>query len=231
MENATQNSKKVVPFGGRLRVFATNPESHFQNGFQEIFETRMKGLPIINKKLQVKALEFRRWGNDWIGAIVTPWSVMIIWACGSREGWAKTKAGDSVEIELPAGDFAFLTAIDPILGEYRQLSLMSPVPPLEDQAAAELFAQVALKTILTIPEDERDQFMEENEGTPLTPPSGNGKVIPIKAVAAKPKPATGAGSHPKAQQDQATVLMQADRKAPPAKPVTRRDFFKRYTGI
>lgn len=51
----------------RLRVFANSPAPHFESGFGRIAETRMKGLPILNPRIRVKADNFRRWGNDWIG--------------------------------------------------------------------------------------------------------------------------------------------------------------------
>ncbi len=212
-----ERTQSTVPFEGRLRVFNTSPQQHFEEGFCQIYETRMKGLPIVNKRLNVNAGGFRRWGNDWIGRVVTPWSVLIIWACGNRDAWVKTKAGAEVTLELPAGEFGFLTAVDPILGEYRMLSLLSPMDQVEDQAAAELFADVALKTLLTVPEDERADFMEDDDPEMTGP--GTGKVIPIKAKGAAPKPA------------QATVEPQVDRRpGVKEKRVTRRDFFKRFAG-
>ena len=205
--------KRLVPLDGRLRVFSTSPRKHFAEGFREIYETRMKSLPIVNKRLSVYATEFRRWGEDWIGAVATPWSMMIILACGNRNAWPSKKAGDLVEVELPAGEYEFLSALDPVLGEYRMLSLMSPVDRIEDQAAAEAFADAAIKAILTVPEEDRAELEAEEEGTPLPPlkaPSGNGKVIPIKAEGAKSAPGVAAPDVPE-------------------KPVNRRDFFTRYT--
>ena len=56
-----------------------------------------------------------------------------------------------------------------------------------NQAAAEAVAEIALRTILTVPEDEKfgTNYDTEEEGTPippLTPPVAGRKVIPIRAV-------------------------------------------------
>ena len=121
----------------RLRVFANSPAPHFESGFGRIAETRMKGLPILNPRIRVKADNFRRWGNDWIGTVTTPWAVIVVYACGCRESWVDVPAGEVRTLELPAGDFPFLGCRDDLLGDYLMLSLVSPVTEFEDQAAAE----------------------------------------------------------------------------------------------
>lgn len=171
----------------RLRVFANSPAPHFESGFGRIAETRMKGLPILNPRIRVKADNFRRWGNDWIGTVTTPWAVIVVYACGCRESWVDVPAGEVRTLELPAGDFPFLGYRDDLLGDYLMLSLVSPVTEFEDQAAAEAVAEIALRTILTVPEDEKfgTNYDTEEEGTPippLTPPVAGRKVIPIRAV-------------------------------------------------
>ena len=71
----------------RLRVFTQSPAEFFDEGLRQIEKTRMAGLPILNPKLVVRSAGWRRWGNDWIGVVTTPWAVLGIYACGSREGW------------------------------------------------------------------------------------------------------------------------------------------------
>ena len=76
----------------RLRVFANSPAAHFEAGFREIAQTRMKGLPILNPRVSVRAENFRRWGNDWIGTVTTPWAIIVVYACGCRESWVDVRA-------------------------------------------------------------------------------------------------------------------------------------------
>lgn len=195
---------------GRLRVFEQSPAEHFESGFRTIHETRMKGLPILNPRLSVKADNFRRWGNDWIGTVVTPWSILIVLACGTRGGWESIPAGATRTVELPGGDFPFLGCLDPILGEYQMLGLMSPLHEIEDQATAEAIAQIALTEMLTVPDSEKMDI--EEQGIPLRPlvsPVEGQKAIPIKAVP------TGS-------------LAQEEKKE--SKPMSRRAFFRRMSG-
>lgn len=210
MAETTARRSAIPPLSGRLRVFDASPAAHFEAGFREIAETRMKGLPILNPRISVRADNFRRWGNDWIGTVVTPWSIMAVYACGNRESWKHAKASETEIIELPAGDFPFLGVIDPILGEYKMLGLMSPIQELEDQATAEAVARIALETMLTVPESEKKDIEETRP--PLTPPSGSGRVIPIRPAAP----------------GEAAADKESGRPAAKAKPLSRRDFFRRY---
>ena len=59
----------------RLRVFTQSPAEFFDEGLRQIEKTRMAGLPILNPKLVVRSAGWRRWGNDWIGVVTTPWAV------------------------------------------------------------------------------------------------------------------------------------------------------------
>lgn len=159
--------------------FAESPAGFFEEGMRRIARERMAGLPIVNPKIDVRAVDFRRWGNDWIGVMVTPWSIAAVYVCGVAESWVDVPVGKVRLIELPAGDFPFISVEDPILGRFLSLPLKSPVLDMADQETADEFARVALKTMLTtssIPEDDED-------ATAWAPPAADGalrRVIPIK---------------------------------------------------
>lgn len=159
--------------------FAESPAGFFEEGRRRIARERMAGLPIVNPKIDVRAVDFRRWGNDWIGVMVTPWSIAAVYVCGVAESWVDVPVGKVRLIELPAGDFPFISVEDPILGRFLSLPLKSPVLDMADQETADEFARVALKTMLTtssIPEDDED-------ATAWAPPAADGalrRVIPIK---------------------------------------------------
>lgn len=69
---------------GRLRVFQQDPAPFYEAGFREILATRMRGLPILNPRMNVKVLPFKRIGPHWFGVAVTPWSVQAVLACGDQ---------------------------------------------------------------------------------------------------------------------------------------------------
>lgn len=196
----------------RLRVHSLNPSSFFEAGFRHAAETRMKGLPVLNPKVAVRAHGFRRWGNDWIGAMTTPWAIFCVFACGCRETWPETRrAGSTFVVELPAGDFTFTTVEDEVLGAYGMLSLKSPVNDVGDGETADMIAQMALDMMLTadrIPEDDED-------AVPLIPPNADGelrRVIPIRIA-------------PPKNVDETPVL--TPKAAEPAKDDEREPFFDR----
>lgn len=183
-----KTARRLMPTEmSRLRVFANSPAPHFEAGFREIAQTRMKGLPILNPRVTVRADNFRRWGNDWIGTVTTPWAIIVVYACGCRESWVDVPAGAVRTLELPAGDFPFLGCRDDLLGDYLMLSLVSPITEFEDQAAAETVARISLQTILTVPEDEKfgTNYDTEEESTPIPPlvsPVEGRRAIPIRPV-------------------------------------------------
>ena len=168
----------------RLRVFTQSPAEFFGEGLRQIEKTRMAGLPILNPKLVVRSAGWRRWGNDWIGVVTTPWAVLGIYACGSREGWVDVPADRTRIIELPAGDFPFRAVEDPILGRCLFLSLKSPLLDVGDQETADLIGKITLDTLFkaqSIPEDDED-------AAAWVPPTSDGqlrRVIPIRMTPPK----------------------------------------------
>ena len=155
----------------RLRVFTQSPAEFFDEGLRQIEKTRMAGLPILNPKLVVRSAGWRRWGNDWIGVVTTPWA-------------------------LPAGDFPFRAIEDPILGRCLFLSLKSPLLDVGDQETADLIGKITLDTLFkaqSIPEDDED-------AAAWVPPTADGqlrRVIPIRMTPPKNIEATPPLTPPK----------------------------------
>lgn len=168
----------------KLRVFTQSPADFFEAGFREIEARRMKGLPIMNPKLHVKAVRFRRWQNDWFGTVATPWAILAVYACGAKDAWPDVPAGQIRTLELPAGDFPFVAIEDDVLGRYLALSLKSPVLDVGDQETAELIANFAFEEMLraqNFPDDDEDAVA-------WVPPTADGqlrRVIPIKIAPPK----------------------------------------------
>ena len=148
-----------------LRVWSQSPERFFESGFAQIAQTRMKGLPINNPRLQVRAFGFERFGNDWMGCVITPWSILVVLACGNRFTWQSVPTTQVRLVNLPSGDYEFMGVNDPILGEYQMCSLMSPVTNFPDQRTAQAFAQQALWLM------RQPQILDDSdeEGTALVP--------------------------------------------------------------
>lgn len=146
-----------------LRVWQHSPAAFFESGFSRIAESRMQGLPIVNPDVHVRAIGFDRHGNDWLGAVVTPWSILVVLACGNRSTWEHVPVTQERTVKLPSGDYRFMGMNDPILGEYQSCSLMSPLIGIADQQTAEAIAHQALTLMrqsdVALPEAEEGQAL------------------------------------------------------------------------
>lgn len=128
-----------------VRTFIQSPERFFESGFTQIANTRMRGLPIVNPRLHVRALGFERFMGQWFGVVVTPWSILAILACADPHTWQPLEATRSRTVKMPSGEYEFVGMDDPLLGRYLACRLMSPLLDVPDQRTAEAIALQALR--------------------------------------------------------------------------------------
>jgi [NiFe] hydrogenase assembly HybE family chaperone len=111
------------------------------------WKTKMKGLPILNPRLEVEAVGFRPWSGGLFGALVTPWSINAV--LFPPPGPAAPARGQVRE--LPAGAVDFLPLMLAGGSRVEVASLFSPVFQFESQAAARATASCAVELLLTPP--------------------------------------------------------------------------------
>lgn len=114
--------------------------------FEGIARTRMAGLPFVNPALRVEAVGFHEWEGQWLGALVTPWSINLVLLPGAGP-WPALPAGAERFVNLPAGRFRFIAARDEQLGDYHACSLFSPALEFADHEAASATAAAALEAL------------------------------------------------------------------------------------
>lgn len=122
-----------------------------ERAFNPILADRMQDVPLVNSALSVQALPFRCTGDDWLGILVTPWSMNLMVFPGPNSTWQQLPLGAKFSRELPYGSFEFTLAAEPALGRYGQCSLFSPMLQFADQAAAIAAAEAALNGVLAVP--------------------------------------------------------------------------------
>jgi [NiFe] hydrogenase assembly HybE family chaperone len=120
-----------------------SPAPKLEAAFTRIWKTRMEGLAFLNAALRVEAVGFRAWQGQWLGALVTPWSVNLVLMPGDG-AWPALPFGGERFVVLPAGRYRFIAATDPELGEYHACSLFSPALEFADHETAVATAQAAL---------------------------------------------------------------------------------------
>lgn len=124
-----------------------NPAAMLEAVFQNIAATRMAGLPLLNPALAVEAVGFRRWNDDWIGVLITPWFMNLICLPGAETARIMPAGGGRQVLELPSGDYGFLAAQEADIGPYLSSSLFSPMFDFRDGAAAREVAVVVLDEV------------------------------------------------------------------------------------
>ena len=129
------------------RIHVHDPSPRLVAAFARIERERMAGVPILNAALSVQAVDFARWQGHWLGALVTPWFLNLVLVPRQTEGWRSVVDGQRVFHRFGAGDFAFLGAAEPEVGEFQTCSLISPMAGFDDQRAACETARAALRML------------------------------------------------------------------------------------
>lgn len=117
--------------------------------FRHVERTRMAGVPVLNRALQVEAVGFEAAAVEpaeapaAVGVLLTPWFMNLVWlplspdADAGRVGRTKTR-------EVGGTGFEFIGGYEPGLGAYEACSLASPMFEFPDQAQARATAHAVL---------------------------------------------------------------------------------------
>lgn len=134
--------------------FTNNPSSVLEQVFSDIHQNRMKDLPFVNENLSVKATGFALFEGDWLGVLLTPWTLSLILIPGPDRLWQKRTVGDKVGLRLPSGDYTFTYGVHEELGNYFACSVQSPVQDIASQAIGEQLSKDLRQLVTAIPTQE-----------------------------------------------------------------------------
>lgn len=119
--------------------------------FRHVQATRLRGVPVLHPKLQVRALGFTPLPDEpglaW-GVLLTPWFMNLVrlpLGDGAAPGLARPGAKAKRDIGRRA--FEFIGAHEPGLGDFEACSLFSPMFEFTDQPAAVATAEAVLKQL------------------------------------------------------------------------------------
>lgn len=119
--------------------------------FQAIQSERMEGVPILNPRLKVEAVDFGEWRGHWLGVLITPWFMNLMLLPGRDGAFDHLPEGGAVGFDLPAGTVEFLVGREDQLGVYLSRSLFSPMSEFGDQETARLVARETMKGLMAAP--------------------------------------------------------------------------------
>lgn len=186
-------------YGGGLMQEAELIQERLKLVFQEIENTRMDGVPMLNNKLSVAAIGFEQHGDFYLGILLTPWFMNLMLLPVDVEAYKENSpvVGEKTSIMLPAGLVEFIVGFEENIGYSLSCSLFSPLFEFEDQGAALETAKTALAEVLNI----NTKIIDEDPGMTQI---WAGKL---------PEPEISKSSD-------------AEQIYEPAKNVSRRDFFR-----
>jgi [NiFe] hydrogenase assembly HybE family chaperone len=156
-------------------VRLADPTASLELAFSAVAQ-RMQGLGFVNPALRVQAVGFAPWDGHWLGVMVTPWSINLLLLPCEPAAWRPIRQGEKQRYEFPAGSYEFIDAVDPVVGDYRMCSLLSPALELQDHETAVLLAQFAREAL----------FDPANAAQPEIPrPASDDEPGPLALIEAK----------------------------------------------
>lgn len=123
--------------------------SRLETVFAEIQASRMADVPMLNSALQVEAVSFMSWREDWLGILITPWFMNLMLLPRAGQAWPGLATGQTVVHAFPSGEYDFIVGQEAALDQYQSCSLFSPMFEFPDQACARATAQAALGSLFT----------------------------------------------------------------------------------
>lgn len=127
--------------------------------FTRILDEQMAGIPILNERLRVQAVDFQAHQGRPIGVLITPWVMNLMVFPGDQDDWEALEVGHKLTLEFPAQTHELtINEIDE-LGKCQTYSLYSPMREFQDQAHAVTVARKFLDDLMTeqdLPIDEFD---------------------------------------------------------------------------
>jgi [NiFe] hydrogenase assembly HybE family chaperone len=152
-----------------------NPAELLERVFAHIADTRMAGLPILNTALNVQAVGFREWQDNWVGVLVTPWTISLMLMPGEKGPLKTLGPEEKVTREFPSGKYEFMGLNEPTLGSCQTCSLISPVFDISSQEDAVRVANEVMEALFVAEQSEekleaerkRMQEMARLNGEPM----------------------------------------------------------------
>jgi [NiFe] hydrogenase assembly HybE family chaperone len=117
--------------------------------FERIGRESMQGLPFYNEVLSVEAVGFERFGEGWLGVLITPWFMNLMLISDQPIPYAEAANGEKRSIELPGGSLTLLCGGTEDFGMFHAHSIASPMDVYKSQNQACAAARRALASMRT----------------------------------------------------------------------------------
>lgn len=156
--------ERRVPEAVRQAPMPTGRAQALVASFTRIGEETMRGLPFYNENLVVEAIGFERFGDDWLGALITPWFLNLMLIPDQPAPYAEAANGKKREVELPGGAVTFRCGGTDDFGLFHAHSIASPMDIYKTQEQARAAARLALARVCTPPREESASVSQGKTG-------------------------------------------------------------------
>lgn len=129
---------------------SNNPTTLLVEVFEHIAAIRMADVPILNPALQVEAVGFQPWQQGWLGVLITPWFMNLLFL--PPAGQPRIPPGKKLHFQLPSGDYEFLASEEERLGPYLASSLFSPMHEFANPDDARAVAEAVMAEVMRTPD-------------------------------------------------------------------------------
>ena len=130
--------------------FASSPDAEITHAFRRIEQNQMQGLPVCNDRLTSEVVGMRRFGDHWLGVLITPWTLQLLLLPAIAEAKVLLE-GDHRSHAFPQGEVVFMASDNPDLGVYQSCSLRSPLHDFPSQAVIRQTAEEVMELLFQPP--------------------------------------------------------------------------------
>lgn len=112
--------------------------------FREIWHSKMRDVPLVNKLLQIEAVGFQIVDGRPLGVLISPWFMNLIQLPSAEEDWSNLIPGAKELIGFPSGDYEFIHNTRDLTGGYKACSLFSPMGEFKSQMQVQEVARAVM---------------------------------------------------------------------------------------
>ncbi|MBR3370978.1 MAG: [Rhodobacteraceae bacterium] len=121
---------------GRAEDAMAQAIARLEADFREIYNGKMRDVPLCNHSLHVQAVGFQPWQGHYLGVLVAPWFMNLVLLAGPDDNWTALIAGTKELTGFPSGQYEFIHNAREQVGGYKACSLFSPMNDFNSQMQA-----------------------------------------------------------------------------------------------
>ncbi|MDY4594381.1 MAG: hydrogenase-2 assembly chaperone [[Pasteurella] aerogenes] len=150
MEILTKIDEKTTALCGVVQGFRQDPSVLLQQAMENV-APQMQDLPFYRQEIPCFCPAFVLFEQQWIGVVLTPWTLSIVVLPGPEQQWVKREIGEKLLLQLPYKNLVFTVGQLENIPQYLSCSLLSPLDAELTADQAVQLTKDCLSMILSLP--------------------------------------------------------------------------------